>query len=204
MTYEMRMYDLGRAANQKSAQVIVGVLWELFHPQSVIDVGCGEGWFLDEFAKRGVKRLVGVDANPMHIPAGGFIQHDLTQPFTTDEKFDLALCVEVAEHVPAESANTLVETLCALSDAVVFSGAIPKQGGHGHINEQWQSYWVEKFESHDYAPSDLLRRIFWNNPDVEIWYSQNLLTFQADMISEGMAGPVNVVHPRLWCTYRGC
>lgn len=202
MVYEMRMYDLGRDDNKRSAHAIVPVLADYYHPASVIDVGCGEGWFLDEFAKYGVHRLVGVDSNPMRIPSGTFVQGDLTQPLIADEKFDLVLCLEVAEHLEAQYADTLVDSLCKLGDTIIFSAAIPKQGGHGHVNEQWQAYWAKLFEGYGYGVNTWLRRLFWDDERIEPWYIQNMLTFRKD--GECELQGISVVHPRLWCPYRGC
>ena len=57
----------------------------------------------------------------------------------------------------------------------VFSAAIPGQGGTGHVNEQWPSYWRDLFEAEGFEVSGALRFEFWNDDRVENWYRQNLL-----------------------------
>ena len=66
-------------------------------------------------------------------------------PLRIGRRFDLVNCLEVAEHLDASRADSFVDDLCALGDVVVFSAAIPGQGGTHHVNEQFQSYWQERF-----------------------------------------------------------
>lgn len=200
--YNADFFAKGERGMIRSAHAIVPVLVEMFHPQSVIDVGCGEGWFLKEFASLNIKRLVGIEPNVDAIAAGEHVTSDLDVGLFLGELFDLCLCLEVAEHLAPESADALVDTLCSLSDRIVFSAAIPKQGGNGHLNEQWPSYWISKFAKRGWGASNRLRFILWNVQSVESWYAQNMLLFEkhaADTVLE-MA---DIVHPRLWSIYRG-
>jgi hypothetical protein len=97
--------------------------------------------------------------------------------------------VEVAEHLPADCAATFVATLTSLAPAVLFSAAIPFQGGTHHVNEQWPDYWAGLFKQRDYEVVDCLRDRIWDNDSVEWWYAQNLLLF---------AGPTALArYPRL-------
>lgn len=205
MAYDQAFYDAGRNGMQKSAHEIVPVLYDLIKPKSVIDVGCGEGWWLKEFADLGVNRLVGVDQNVNAIAVGEHLKLDLEQPLVLKESFDLCLCLETAEHLNPERAHGFILDLCHLSDTVVFSAAIPKQGGNHHVNEQWHSYWIEKFALYHYEASDYLRWKFWDNTNVEVWYSQNLLLIcRGGSLWNGEPHKAfNVVHPRLWGYYRG-
>ena len=66
-------------------------------------------------------------------------QRDLAQPLQIDRRFDLALSLEVAEHLPPECGSEFVQTLTDLSSVILFSAAIPFQGGTDHLNEQWPS-----------------------------------------------------------------
>lgn len=200
--YNADFFAKGERGMIRSARAIVPVLYEMFKPQSVIDVGCGEGWWLREFAQLGVKRLVGVEPNVDSIAAGQHVKLNLQQSFDIPEKYGLCLCLEVAEHLAPESAIVLVDNLCRLSSTVVFSAAIPKQGGNGHLNERWPSYWARLFNQRDYGANDHLRRIFWGNANVEPWYVQNMLIYQREATGK-MQGIMDIVHPELWAIYRG-
>jgi hypothetical protein len=85
--------------------------------------------------------------------------------------------LEVAEHLRASRAEGLVKMLCGLSDRVLFSAAIPFQGGTGHVNEQWQSYWARLFRRNGFAAARNQPNIR-ENRDVEIWYRNNLILYE--------------------------
>ncbi len=87
------------------------------------------------------------------------------------------MSLEVAEHLPPECAEAFVDELISLSPVILFSAAIPKQGGEDHVNEQWPEYWAEKFQQRGYQIVDYLRRIIWSNPKVACYYKQNILIF---------------------------
>lgn len=147
-----------------------------FKEGSVIDVGCGVGeWCNGNPLYTGVDHNVPIKA--LMIPEEKFIDIDLeTAESISEKKYDLCLCLEVAEHISEARADWLVNQLCLLSDTVLFSAAIPNQGGTGHINEQWQEYWAEKFYKNGFG-GDALNTIRGNN-DVEIWYRQNVVLYK--------------------------
>jgi hypothetical protein len=85
---------------------------------------------------------------------------------------------------------------------VLFSAAIPGQGGYGHVNEQWPGYWARMFDECGYGVSDALRWAIWNDERVEPWYRQNLLLCASPTrLAEAVRGvmpdsaPRAVVHP---------
>lgn len=167
---------------QESAEVIVPLILKILHCNQVIDVGCGDGTWLKLFQENGVKEILGVDGsyvdeNTLLIPKQNFIPYDLKAPLKIDKKFDLAMSLEVAEHLPEDCAELFVNSLVNLSSVVLFSAAIPHQGGDNHINEQWQDYWAEKFRKRDYVAIDYIRPKLWNNSKVAYWYRQNILLF---------------------------
>ena len=194
--------------NLKSPKEIVPVLVDIFQPKSVVDFGCGLGTFLYCFKELGVQRVTGmdgawVDKNLLkkYLEADEFIETDLQKPdLDCKERFDLAISVEVAEHLSPETADRFIENVVSLSDNIVFSAAIPGQGGQGHINEQWPSYWIPKFEKHGYVCYDILRPHFWDNPNVLWWYKQNMLVFSKDKSFThrlDKSRVVDIVHPGL-------
>ncbi|HTU82550.1 MAG TPA: hypothetical protein VMF61_10495, partial [Candidatus Acidoferrales bacterium] len=120
--------------------------------------------------------------------------------------FDLAISLEVAEHLPESSAASFVATLTTLAPAVLFSAAVPFQGGEHHVNERWQSYWAELFERRGYTCVDCVRPRFWNDASIEFWYRQNTLVYvraaqleRYSKLPKTLVGrpnyPFDVVHP---------
>lgn len=136
-----------------SAAQFVDVVLKYYKPQSIVDIGCGAGIYLNEFDKRGVKNLLGIDGAPAAnteflLDKSKLIIFDLAQKYKFKEKYDLCLCLEVAEHLEERDADILVETIIESSDNIIFTAAVPGQGPRsiGHINEQPHSYWIEKFK----------------------------------------------------------
>nr|MCU0625906.1 hypothetical protein [Gemmatimonadaceae bacterium] len=132
---------------------------------------------------------------------------DLSKPLTIDRRYDLAMSLEVAEHLPASRAASFVADLCAASDVVLFSAAAPMQGGTAHINEAWQSTWVSHFAAHGYRALDVVRPRVWDDERVELWYRQNCLVFvneagaarvDAAAWLHASPRPADVIHPGYW------
>lgn len=165
---------------EKSERPILDFIISLLSPTSVLDVGCGNGSWLTECKKAGISDILGVDgidAPKSGITSTEFLLHDLRTDLDLPRKFDLALCLEVGEHLPAESADNLVSMLTKNANVVLFSAAIPGQGGQYHINEQWPEYWHSRFKACDFVAFDILRDHFWDNEDVLWWYKQNIVLY---------------------------
>jgi hypothetical protein len=129
----------------------------------------------------GCKKILGLDAHEnyeiLRIPVENYVATNLNEEIGTYGFFDLLICMEVAEHLALDRSRSLISDLCKHSDVILFSAAIPMQGGFGHVNEQWQSYWAKLFIEENFLPFDLVRPLVWHNPKVEIWYRQNVLVF---------------------------
>lgn len=169
-------------ASRQSAREVVPLVTELVQPRAAVDVGCGVGTWLAAFREAGVEDVLGVDGayvrrEALLISADRFVPYDLTQPLRLDRQFDLAVSLEVAEHLPARCADVFVESLVRLAPVVLFSAAIPMQGGNHHVNEQWQDYWAQRFAAHGYLAVDYVRPRVWSNPRVQYWYAQNTLLY---------------------------
>ena len=210
--YSRRFYTSIRQGSRQSAIEVVPLLLDWVAPRSVIDVGCGVGTWLSVFRELGVEQVWGVDGpwvdrKLLEIPHDRFIVSDLTQPLRMDRQFDLVLALEVAEHLPEACAAVFVSSLTGLGPVVVFSAAIPFQGGDRHVNEQWPDYWASLFEKRGYVVVDCIRSSIWKNPNVEWWYSQNVLLyvrreslenhgFLKRQLDATCIGPLSIVHPR--------
>lgn len=180
--YDQAFFEALRAGSRQSAAVIVPIILDWIQPQRVVDVGCGDGTWLSVFREQGVVNILGIDGDyikpeNLQIPAHQFMPWNLTQPILLDQTFDLAISLEVAEHLPEANASDFVDSLVRLSHVILFSAAIPHQGGTHHINEQWPDYWIQRFEERGYITIDSLRACIWDHPQVEPWYAQNSFIF---------------------------
>ena len=186
---------------------------DLVNPKSVVDVGCGLGTFIHIFKDSGVNNVLGIDGSWCnkellfkHVSKEEFLEKDLEQLIRINKKFDLVVCLEVAEHLSEKRADSFVEDLILLGDVILFSAAIPKMGGINHINEQWPDYWVKKFESNGYVAHDILKPFFWNNERIWWWYRQNMLFFTTKEYQFKTKFPLNynlmgtLIHPELYKT----
>lgn len=167
---------------RRSAAALVPAILDLIHPTSVVDVGCGTGEFLAAFQEHGVDDILGIDGryvdkDLLAIREKQFRAIDISRPFTLDRTYDLAFCLEVAEHLAPESASGFIESLTRLAPVILFSAAIPRQGGVHHVNEQWPSYWATFFEQHGFIVVDALRKRIWEDQTIDVWYRQNILFF---------------------------
>jgi SAM-dependent methyltransferase len=174
-----------RSGSRASGEVVVPLLIELLQPRSVVDVGCGLATWLAVFRESGVDDVFGIDGGcvdpaQLEIPHEHFLAADLAVPLQLDRTFDLAISLEVAEHLPQESSSVFVESLIRLAPVIVFSAAIPYQGGTQHLNEQWPEYWARMFASHGYRVVDWLRPLIWGRSDVSWWYAQNAFLYAPD------------------------
>ena len=219
--YDHEFYDVIAQGCIRSAEFVAPIVHDIVQPDTVIDFGCGEGHWLSAFGALGCSRVTGldgpyVDPARLVIPQAEFHPTDFDRSPDIDlGRYDLAMSLEVAEHISAARADWFVDQLCRHADVVLFSAAIPGQGGTGHVNEQWPMYWAEKFMDRGFLGTGGLRWLLWNEaPDpVENWYAQNLLLFaraEAVMarpaLEEWFIGVKSVifpvVHPVLWDSRR--
>jgi len=211
--YDAGFYEQHGNSARRSAQALVPMLIEWLKPTSVVDIGCGTGAWLSVFREHGITDIVGIDGkwldlSLLDIPESCFLRRELSQPIFLERRFDLVMSLEVAEHLPPENASAFVASLISLGNVVLFSAAIPDQGGRHHVNEQWPEYWTHLFAAHGFTPYDSLRPRIWNNPDVEWYYAQNILLFVCrDQVQHFPAllqprfpsgNPLPLVHPRLF------
>ncbi len=207
VAYDDRFFEAKNEGSYASAKVILPLVFSIIAPRSVVDVGCGSGTWLKAAEELGVSDYQGFNGSQptnLFVPADHFAVADLARPLQYDRRFDLAICCEVAEHLPADSAEVIVASLTSLSDVVLFSAAIPGQGGKHHVNEQWPSYWQKRFQQRQYSAYDFLRPRIWNDPAVEWWYRQNVLLYVADHAAARFQLPqrttevLALVHPELY------
>jgi SAM-dependent methyltransferase len=176
--------------------------------RSVLDIGCGQGEWLVSARQLGIEDVFGVDghsAGPsLRIPRSAYLHHDLNLPLDLARHFDLALCLEVGEHLRPEAAESLVSTIVAHSDLCLFSAACPGQPGQRHINCQWPAYWQRLFNDRGFVCVDDLRWAIWSDASIEPWYRQNIFVAQRNSRRSGNEARIlPVVHPAMLPVFLG-
>lgn len=189
------------ATADRSQELILAALNALMPLQSAVDFGTGRGAWLKAAMVRGIADVRGYDIPEIPVeqrqfPAECFFPADLGRPVTVGRRFDLAISTEVAEHLPHEHAATFVANVASAADLVLFSAAIPYQGGAGHVNENWVEYWVKRFAAQGFDCFDFLRMQFWNEAAIRSYYRQNLLVFARGAATQALREAGHAPNPQ--------
>jgi SAM-dependent methyltransferase len=183
LIYNDSFYDLQREGSFASAMAVLPVVFDFVSkPRTIVDVGCGVGTWLAAAKKLGVESVYGFDGSwvrgqKLMIAPEEIIEANLESAITFDRRYDLAVSLEVAEHLSFERSGSFVDDLCRASDVVLFGAAPPGQDGDGHINEQPVSYWAKLFITKGYLPLDVVRPVIAHNKSVNTWYRTNTMLF---------------------------
>lgn len=167
-----------------SARRIIPLVTDAMPVASVADFGCGQGAWLQVWSGTGAE-IMGtdgdyVDRSRLLIPPHAFLPADLAGPVSLGRRFDLVQSLEVAEHLPLAQAGPFIDMLTSHGDAVLFSAAVPGQGGEHHVNEQPLEFWRGLFATHGYRAVDLVRPAVLQDAAVQKWYRCNTLLYVND------------------------
>ncbi|MDL2221327.1 class I SAM-dependent methyltransferase [Parabacteroides sp. OttesenSCG-928-N08] len=190
--YDARFYQGNRSEKKLNSvdTVLAEAMKVLPKVSSAVDFGCGVGTWLAGLKKFGVKEVKGLDGpwvkkDLLVIPQECFVETDFDKAIHLDKKYDMAISIEVAEHLLEQSAEGFIKALTDASDMILFSAAIPFQGGANHVNEQWPPYWNKLFNSHGFIAVDCLRRQLWDKEEVLDFHRQNVMLFvRAERLQE--------------------
>lgn len=179
--YDIQYFTKRRNLSLSSAENILHHLKNICDFLTVVDFGCGTGTWLKVCQQIGCTEIRGFDEfakeDLLEISLDNFCRKNLGEKISLPKKYDLAISLEAAEHLSIDFADNIVENLVNASDVVLFSAAIPGQGGTNHLNEQPPSFWSDKFKQHSYIQLDPLRPLIWNDIAVAWWYKQNIFLY---------------------------
>ena len=197
--YDALFYKYQRDGAVRSARALLPHVISALHINSVLDVGCGAGAWLAAYDALGVSDHVGVDGDYVDrsmllVAAAKFVPRDISIPFDLARQFDLVQCLEVGEHVPNAASATLVDNIVRHGKHVLFSAAVPGQGGEEHINEQPYGFWRALFAQRGFRLFDFLRPRMQDDNRIEPWYRHNVLFFAHDDVVEQLASTIISAH----------
>lgn len=204
---EYNIYASERNGNC-SENIILSLILSKYKINSMVDFGCAIGRWCKAGKSLGIKEVLGIDGKYVNeeqlvINKDEFIGADLGEKINLSKRYDLAISLEVAEHLPEEKCDIFVENLTNASDIILFSAAIPGQGGDFHVNEKPLSYWQKKFETQGYDLCDCLRPIIWKNESIMPMYRQNCVFFikreicnEKYMVNNNAI--IDIVHPKMY------
>lgn len=191
--YDYQSIKTAMEKDETSIQVF-SLIAKCLEIDSVIDIGCGVGKWLLAAKKNRCNKLTGIEIDEdsrkeaERVSGAEILANDLEAPLDIDQRFDICIFYEVAEHLSEKRSESIINEITKLSDIVLFSAATPYQGGNKisiHINEQWPSYWIDKFKKNNFYPLDIIRATFWNDSRVGYYKRANPFLFiKNDKFSE--------------------
>ena len=205
--YSKNYYERRSNLSFTSAEKTLHHLKKFYDFSSVVDFGCGTGTWLKVCQKIGCEDILGLDDYAeeilLEIPKENFLRKNIGEPVELQKKYDLAISLEAAEHIDEDFSENIVKNLVFASDVILFSAALPGQGGTHHVNEQPPNFWAEKFNKHKFAQYDFLRSLIWEENKVAWWYKQNIFLYINENSQRNIDIPVlvndlsfkHVVHP---------
>jgi hypothetical protein len=191
-SYDSDFFDYISIGSMRSAAVVAPLVLQHCRSASLVDIGCGRGAWLVEWKRAGISDFLGIDGayvdqDRLLISRARFAAQDLTRPFDLGRRFDLVTSLEVGEHIRPEATEVFVDNLCTHADAILFSAAVPGQGGTFHVNERGYGFWRDCFAARGYRLFDFLRPLLISHREVEPWYRYNTLFFASDEALERLS-----------------
>lgn len=187
--YDGGFFDYINAGSTASARRVCPIVFDWLKPGSVLDVGCGAGAWCRVWREAGIGDVVGVDGDYVDrknllIDPSSFVAKDLARPFDLERRFDLVASLEVAEHVKTSASGIFVDNLARHGNTILFSAAVPGQGGEFHVNEQPLEFWRALFAAKGFRCFDPVRPVLRGagGSGVEPWYRYNTLVYATDEV----------------------
>ena len=163
-TYNKTFYDSFCGEDYSNTEVwtaffgnVADKIIEIFSPKTVLDAGCATGYLVSALRDRGVEAW-GFDISSYAISsAKEEIQpylnvQSLTDPLPSHfpNRFDLAVTIEVLEHMFPEEGSEAIAKLCSYSDTVIFSSTPSDINNRTHVNVQQSEYWAKEFSKNSF------------------------------------------------------
>lgn len=170
---------------EETADQVINTLSSIsLQMKSIKDIGCGSGIWLKKFNEIGqFQQILGFDLiGAIEKDARSFDEKITFEAIDFENvvenifpKTDLSLFLEVAEHLTENTAKKIIKFICETSNMVIFSAAIPGQGGYNHINEQLMSYWVKQIEINQFVVFDIFRKEMSKYKNLPFYYRNNIV-----------------------------
>jgi len=180
---EYKFHDLINLSYGAASKICPKLTEIIGVPQSVIDLGGGAGSWCQAFKQIGSSRVCCID-HPSVLTSGRllideteFIPADISKELPPIKPCDLAISTEFCEHIAKSRSEILVDFLTKSSKIVLFSAAIPRQGGIGHINEQRPNFWQALFLERGYQRIDAIRPLILSDSTIPAYLRQNLYLY---------------------------
>ena len=181
--YDQKFIRYAATSSRYGASKVIPIVRSALDVRSVLDVGCAGGGWLSEWTQAGAADVFGVDGayvDPADLAIGSerFMAADLALPFELGKTFDLVQSLEVAEHIDEAASDIFVSNLVRHAGRfILFSAAVPGQGGEYHVNEQPYDFWRKRFAESGFGAYDFVRPRIAADNKISFWYRYNIILF---------------------------
>jgi SAM-dependent methyltransferase len=181
--YDQKFIRYAATSSRYGASKVIPVVLSALDVGSVLDIGCAGGGWLSEWKQAGIADVFGVDGAyvdvaDLEIEAERFKAADLSRPFDLGRTFDLVESFEVAEHIDEAASGIFVSNLVKHAGRfILFSAAVPGQGGEYHVNEQPYDFWRKRFAENGFSVYDFVRPRIAADSKISFWYRYNIILF---------------------------
>lgn len=148
-------------------------------PESVLDIGCGPGVYVESLIAENIS-ATGIDIDP-RVKNKSYLKNQSLLDIT-EERADVVLCLEVAEHINSEYEDEVVKKVAStVNKTLIWTAAALNQTGPGHVNCKHKEDWAKKLTN-----QGLVRNLEKENQLLSYmlqgysmgWFTQNLLYFE--------------------------
>jgi len=181
------IFDFEEVDNKLFDPLLAAIIYCLYKPRCVLDIGCGNGWYCRYFKDCFVPTVKGIEGNPDVVSIGIYgdiLEHDLTKPINyflpslKSDSFDLVICLEVGEHIPARYEKIFIDNVVGfVSKFLVLSWAVPEQPGRGHVNLKTNRYVIEKMKNKGLSLDEKRTRTLREYNSLW-WFKQSVMAFE--------------------------
>jgi len=167
-------------------------IFNTFSPDSILDLGCGVGSYIEGALLAGCKKVLGIELNFDNakeyftdLICPYIISGDVTINLKLQCKFDCVISFEVGEHIEPDGTQGFINNLTSYTNKyIIFTAASPGQRGTGHINLLDKNIWIESVVKKGFVyRGDLVDKckIDWKEFNVESYIIKNLMIFRKDI-----------------------
>jgi glycosyltransferase involved in cell wall biosynthesis len=176
---ERMNYNVIESEEKPMANNLARWIKEELNPDSVLDIGCGPGTYVESLLDTGIN-ATGLDIDD-RVHGKSYLKHQSLFDIK-DERADVVICLEVAEHIEQEREDEVVEKVVStVGKSLIWTAAAVGQGGIGHINCKNKEEWSEKITkaglTRNLKREEELKKYIQQDKHMG-WFTRNLLYFE--------------------------
>ena len=147
---------------------------------TVVDLGAGKGLYVRFLGTVGLRNVTGYEGvhNIEDMTSGRIQQREFTKPFGPCVRFDVFVCLGVAEHIPRDHEETFLRNVnCSAGDGLILSWAPPGQSGTGHVNLRSRADVIARLGALGFAVDAAASRFLGDQATLH-WFKRNMLALR--------------------------